>query len=190
MKIGICTLALGLLLATPAWADEVTRTFTGENGKITTSTTTINRNRENKSSDRSTTTTYPNGKTTSTNSTYKYNNNGNGNSTYNGTVTHTNRKGETNNYSVNGQRTRADGTVTKSGTVTGANGNQGTYNNTRTCNSGECTFNRSTTYPNGKTRQVNGMATRTDKGSYSGNATVTGRNGNTRSGSFTRTGVR
>ena len=139
MKIGICTLALGLLLATPAWAEEVTRK---------------------------------------------------GNSNYTGTVTHTNRKGETHNHSVNGQRTRTDGTVTNSGTVTGANGNQGTYNNTRTCNSGECTFNRNTTYPNGKTRQVNGTATRTDKGSYSGNATVTGRNGNTRSGSFIRTGVR
>ena len=188
MKIGICTLALGLLLATPAWAEEVTRTFTGANGKTTTSTSTINRNPENKSGDRSTITTYPNGKTTSTNSTYKYNNNGN--STYNGTVTRTNRKGETNNYSVDGQRTRTDSTVTKSGTVTGANGNQGTYNNNRTCNSGECTFNRNSTYPNGKTREVNGTATRTGKGSYSGNATVTGRNGNVRSGSFTRTRIK
>jgi hypothetical protein len=189
MKIGICTLALGLLLATPAWAEEVTRTFTGSNGKTTTST--INRNPENKSGDRSTTTTYPNGKTTSTNSIYNYknnyNNNGNGNSTYNGTVTRTNRKGETNNYSVDGQRTRTDGTVTKSGKVTGVNGNQGTYNNTRTCKSGECAFNRNATYPNGKTREVNGTTTRTDKGSYSGNATVIGRNGNTRSGTFTRT---
>jgi hypothetical protein len=190
MKIGICTLALGLLLATPAWADEVTRTFTGENGKTTTSNTTINRNRENKSGDRFTTTTYPNGKTTSTNSTYTHTHNGKGNSNYTGTVTHTNRNGETHNHSVNGQRNRTDGTVTKSGTVTGANGNQGTYNNTRTCNSGECTFNRNTTYPNGKTRKVNGTATLTDKGNYSGNATVTGRNGNMRSGSFTRTGVR
>ena len=133
---------------------------------------------------------FSNGKTSNTNGSHTYTKNGNGNSTYSGDVTRTNRNGETNNYKVDGQRTRIDGTVTKSGTVTGANGNQGTYNNTRTCNSGECTFNRNTTYPNGKTRKVNGTATLTDKGNYSGNATVTGRNGNMRSGSFTRTGVR
>ena len=186
MKIGIFTLALSLLLATPAWAGEVTRTYTGENGKTTTSTTSTSRNPENNTVNRSTTTTYPNGKTTSTNSNYNYTNNGNGNSTYSGDVVRTNRNGETNNYKVDGQRTRTDGTVTKSGTVTGANGNQGTYNNTRTCSGGECTFNRNAANANGKTRQVNGTAIRTDKGSYSGNATVTGRNGNTRTGTFTR----
>jgi hypothetical protein len=182
MKFGICTLALGLLLSTPAWAGETTRTFTGQNGKTTTSTTSTTRDPENNTLNRATITTYPNGQTSSTNSNYRYN----GSGSYSGDVTHTNRNGETGNYKVEGQRTRTNGTVTNTGTITGANGNQGTYSNNRTCASGECTFNRSATNANGQTRQVNGDATRTGKGSYSGNATVTGRNGNVRSGTFTR----
>ena len=190
MKIGICTLALGLLLATPARAGEVTRTFTGGMVKrllllaylieIEKTNLAIALQRQLTPTAKPHPRTAP--ITTLTTATAI--------AVTTELLLIPTAKVKLNNYSADGQRTRTGGTVTKSGTVTGANGNQGTYNNTRTCNGGECSFNLNTTYPDGKIREVNGTATRTGKGSYSGNVTVTGRNGNMRSGSFTRTRVK
>lgn len=187
MKIGICTVAFSLLLTSPAWAGEVTRTLTGQDGKSVTSTTSTTIDRDNNSVNRSSNNVYSNGKTSSTNSNYTYTNNGDGNSAYTGNVTRTNRNGEVNTATVEGQRIRTNGTVNKTGTVTGSNGNSRTFNNTRSCNVGQCGGERNTTFSNGKTRTVSGSGIRTGKGSYAGNVSVTGRNGNTRSGSFTRT---
>jgi hypothetical protein len=177
IALGIC---LGVsAISLPAFAGEVT--ITGQNGKTTTVNTETNKDGNMVTRDR--TVTYPNGQTRSSTGTYTLDSNGG----YDGSVTRTNRNGQTNTFDVDGQRARTGNTVTNTGTVTGTNGKTTTYNRTHTCTGGTCTGTNVRTFPDGKTRTTNVTGVREGGGSYSGTVTKTGRNGNTRTGTFHRT---
>jgi hypothetical protein len=181
-NLGLTVLAsLGLSISFASTASAGLLTITGANGKIT--TVQSDRTRSNGTINSSRTVTYPNGTTSSSTGVRTIDSNGN----YTGTVDRTNRQGTTNNYQINGQYTKNNGSVTNTGTLTGANGQQSTYNRTGTCVSGQCTGNSVFTYPNGQTRTTNVTGQRTGQGQFTGTGTVTGRNGKTRSGSFVRT---
>jgi hypothetical protein len=165
--------SFGIAAATTsnAWAQETT--FTGPNGNklvrqqnITPDNGTVNVNR----------TTSFNGRTTSATGSFT----GTGNGSYSGEANRTNAQGNTNSYRINGQINRSDGTFQNNATITGSNGNQSTFNNTRSCNNGQCNSKRVLTYPNGQTRTYNGSATRTDSGTWTGAGSVTSRNGKER----------
>lgn len=177
--VALAGLSFSLAFGSVAIASEVI--LTGPNGQQTTTQT--NRTRQGNTVNVNRTTTLPGGKITNSTGTYT----GNGNGTYTGTVDRTNRQGETNIYQVNGQRSSGTGTRQNSGTVTGPNGGESTFNRTGACVNGQCTGNRSVTYPNGQTRNVNMSGTRTAPGTGSGTLNVTGRNGKTRTGTFQRT---
>jgi hypothetical protein len=169
---------VSLMAISPIWAGETT--ITGENGK----TTKVNTDRVN-NGDTSTVNrnvTYPNNSTS--NSTGNFTNNGNG--SYTGTVDRTNRAGNTNTYNLDGQITKDGNTRQNTGTITGTNGKQTTFNNTGSCTNGTCTGDRNLTFQNGKTRNTSLTGQRLGRGNYTGTGTVTGRNGNSRSGSFAR----
>jgi hypothetical protein len=171
-------LAFSLILISPALASDTT--ITGEDGKITTVNTTRLNNGDTSTVNR--TVTYPNN--TTSNSTGSFTNNGNGN--YTGTVDRTNPTGQINTYNLNGQITKDGNSRQNTGTITGTNGNQTTFNNSGSCNNGTCSGDRNLTFSNGKTRNTTLNGQRTGKGTYTGTATVTGRNGNTRSGTVVR----
>lgn len=171
-------LAVSLMLISPALASETT--ITGEDGK----TTTVNTTRVNSGNTGTVnrTVTYPNNATST--STGNFTNDGNGG--YTGTVNRTNPTGQTNTYNLNGQITKDGNTRQNTGTITGTNGNQSTFNNSGSCSNGACSGSRNLTFSNGKTRNTTLSGQRVERSTYSGTATVTGRNGNTRTNAVTR----
>jgi hypothetical protein len=177
IALGIC-LGVSLISTSAVFAGEVT--ITGQNGKTTTVDTNTTKNGNTLTRDR--TVTYPNGQTRSSTGTYTLDGNGG----YDGAVTRTNRNGQTSTVQVDGQRTRTGSTVTNTGTVTGVNGKQTTYNHTGSCTGGNCTGSTTTTFSDGKTRTRTTTGTRDGNGGYAGTTTVTGRNGNTHTGTFQR----
>jgi len=176
-------IAQGVTTTSTVITNTINRTTTYPNGKTSTGTSVITRSGNTTNFNRST--TLPNGKTTNTTGTTTYTNNGNG--SFTGTATRTNRNGEVSNFTVEGQRTRTGDTVTKTGTITNTDtGKQGTFNNSRTCTGGQCSFNRNFTDAQGKNRNNTGTATRNADGNWTGNFNVTRRNGTTGTGSFTK----
>jgi hypothetical protein len=171
-------LTASLMLVSPTLAGETT--ITGQNGGITTVQT--DRSKLSNTSTVNRTVTYPNSSTSSSNG--SFNNNGDGN--YTGTVNRTNRSGQINTYDVNGQVVRNGNSRQNTGTITGTNGKQSTFNNSGSCSNGVCSGNRNLTFSNGQVRNTTFSGQRLDRGTYTGTATFTGRNGNTRSGAFVR----
>jgi len=166
------------MLVSPTLAGETT--ITGQNGGITTVQT--DRSKLGNTSTVNRTVTYPNNSTSSSNA--SINNNVDGN--YTGTVNRTNRSGQINTYDVNGQVIRNGNSRQNTGTITGTNGKQSSFNNSGSCSNGVCTGDRNLTFPNGQTRNTTLNGQRLERGTFTGTGTVTGRNGNTRSGSFVR----
>jgi hypothetical protein len=177
-KLFYAALAIASIsLSSTAWAS--TTKVTGANGKSATSQ--MNATRSGNQVNRDRTTTYANGNTSSTNSSINYNSDG----SYNGNATHTNRQGTVSNSQLNGQVTKANGVRTNTGTVTNANGSAN-YVNTRSCTISQCTSDRTTTFGNGTTRNLTSTGIKSGNGEVNGTYTATKRNGNTSTGSFSR----
>ncbi len=179
MGAAFLVVGLGLSLAGSAIAGEIV--ITGPKGNSASSQSSVTRQDNALSVTR--TTTYPSGASSSAVGNYTLDGKGG----YSGTLDRTNRYGTTNSYQLNGQYSRSKGTRTNAGTIVGPQGGISTYNRTGTCNNGTCAGTGSVTFPNGKTRTTSASGQRLGAGSYTGNVSVTGRNGGTRSGSFSRT---
>ncbi len=151
-----------------------TTTLTGPDGAQATSEFEATRDGDTLSGTR--TTTYPDGTTSGNTTSFT----GDGEGNYSGTVTRSNRQGETNTYGIEGQRTGGDGTIENNATITGPNGQQSSFNRTRTGGEGSYTVESTFTGPNGQTRSKSGNFNRVEPGSWSGTKTVTNRRGTQR----------
>jgi len=174
--MAIATVGFSLMFSPLVLAGQTT--VTGPNGRSTTTQTQRQKTETGGTTQRNT--TYPDGSNSATSG--SWNNNGNG--SYSGTVDHTNRQGNTNQYQVEGQVNRGNGSYNNNATVTGPNGQQSTVNTNATYGNGQVNADRAVTYPSGKTRNTQVEGQRTGQGSYTGTVNTTGRNGKTRSGSF------
>ena len=69
------------------------------------------------------------------------------------------------------------GEVSRSGTIVGPNGGETTYERTRSCNDGHCTFNSQATGPNGGNWNRSGTADRLAPGEWGYTRQTTGPRG-------------
>lgn len=180
---GCLTLGLSLILANSSIAGENTTIVTGSQGRSVTSWRNRVWNQDQLQIDRRT--EWGNGDQSYTRSLWT----GQGDGNYTGAVDHTNRRGNSRSFQVNGQYDRTGQcSYSNSGAIQGNNGNTVTYNNggSRACDgSGNYTRQQSYTYPDGTIRSLEAEGTWTGDGS-TGTATVKGRQNRYRQFSFSR----